>query len=272
MAELKAVKDPGPDKKAGKERPKSGVAFPYYGLNESIQVAHVMHHGNGGAADRAQLAALLNYKSTNSGTFLTRVAAARLFGLIEPGDGNRLRVTMRGRYIVAPISPAQQAAAKAEAFLAVDLFRRVFDMFNGSELPEEAGLKNLFENDFGVVKTRIVPTIRIMRESADEAGFFKLGGPRRMVMPTAGAGSAIVSPATKPDAPSDEPSPRYSGGGGGGGGGGGDLDGIDPAIVGLLKRLPPGGTTLTAARRQTLIDAFTATIKFLYPEPELGGE
>ena len=269
MAELKAVKDPGPDKKAGKERPKSGVAFPYYGLTESIEVAHAIHHGAGGAADRSQLAALLGYKSTNSGTFLTRVAAARLFGLIEPGDGNRIRVTNRGRAIVAPISPVQAAASKADAFLAVDLFRRVFDMFNGSELPEEAGLKNLFENDFGVVKTRIVPTIRIMKESADDAGFFKLGGLRRMVMPTAGSGAALASsPAPKTETPAEEPPPRY----GSGGGGGGDFGDIDPAIIGLLKRLPPGGTPLTTKRRQTLIDAFTATINFLYPEPDSGGE
>lgn len=56
--------------------------------------------------------------------------------------------------------------------------------------------------------------------------------------------------------------------GGNGGGGGGDDTGIDPAIVGLLKRLPKGGTPMTAKRRKALIDAFTNLVEFIYPDVE----
>src|SRR5207247_532850 len=88
MAEIQAVKDPVPDPKVGKQRPKSGVTFPYYNLAQSIEVAKVMYEQAGGVCDRSQLAAMLKYKGTNNGGFLSRVSAAKMFGLIEPtADG-----------------------------------------------------------------------------------------------------------------------------------------------------------------------------------------
>src|SRR6267143_312006 len=116
MAEIKAVKEPAPDPKAGKPKTKSGVSFPYYGLEKSVEVAEIMHQKAGGVCDRAQLAALLEYSGTDNGSFLTRVAAAKMFGLIEQ-DGTNLRVSVRGRAIVAPISEPQAERAKVDAFL-----------------------------------------------------------------------------------------------------------------------------------------------------------
>ncbi len=257
MAEIKAVKDPVPDPKAGKARPKSGASFPYYNLERSIEVAKVMHERAGGVCDRPQLAAFLGYKGTNNGGFLSRVAAAKMFGLIEQ-DGDNVKVSPRGQSVVAPISEAHAERAKAEAFLTVDLFKRVFDQFNGATLPAEAGLKNLLETQYSVVKDRVAPTVSILLQSAEQAGFFKAAGPGRMVKPVAATGAPLSSP---------EPAvvPRKNGGGGNGG----DVPPtIHPAIVGLLRELPAAGTPLTEKRRSALIGAFTAMVGFIYPEAE----
>jgi len=271
MSTVKAVKDPEPDPKQGKERAKSGVRFPYNDLAESIEVAKIIHEKAGGQCDLAQLAALLEYSGVGNGAFRMRVSAAKMFGLVEEADERKLKVSQRGQAIVAPISEPLANQAKVDAFMAVDLFKRVYDKFHGTSLPEQVGLKNLLITEYSVVADRVVPTVRILLESADQAGLFKATGTRtRMVLPL--ASSPTVPVPNPPIQSSQQEMPKVGGGNGGGGaGGGGDdtgLSGIDPAILGLLRRLPPGGTPLTAKRRKALIDAFTATVGFIYPDAD----
>lgn len=267
MSAVKAVKQTEPDPKVGKPRAKSGVSFPYWDLNSVVEVAKVMHERAGGVCDNVQLAGILGYSGVSNGSFRTRVSAAKMFGVIEDTDDRRLRVSARGRRIVAPITPADGSNARVEAFLAVDLFKRVFDRFHGTTLPENIGLRNLLQNEYQIVPDRIAPTVRILLDSAEQAGLFKTAGRSKMVMPLAGAGVS-APPAAPP--PAEPPTPPKHGGPGGGNGSGGGYDSgnIDPAILGLLQRLPPGGTPLTAKRRKALIDAFTATVGFIYPEAD----
>lgn len=268
MATVKAVKDPEADPKRGKPRATSGVRFPYNDLDEVIEVAKVVQDKAGGTCDLAQLATLLNYSGVSNGAFRTKVSAAKMFGLIEEADGQRVRVSARGRAIVAPISPETAARAKTEAFMAVDLFKKVFDRFNGSGLPEDIGLKNLLATEYQVVPDRITPTVRIMMDSADQAGLFKVAGNRsRMVMPFSGTVTPEKS-AGQPASTVTENQPAKPGGGGndGNGGGGDDGAGIDPAFLGMLRRLPPTGATLSTKRRESAINAFTAILELVYPD------
>jgi len=266
MAAVKAVKEPEADPKAGKARAQSGVRFPYFDLEKSVEVAKVMHEQGGGRCDLAQLATLLGYSGVGNGAFRVRVSAAKMFGVIEDADGEGLRVSARGQAIVAPISDAAAMRARVDAFMGVDLFKKVYDQFHGTSLPEEVGLRNLLQTRYRVVQDRIAPTIRIMLDSAEQAGLFKAAGNRtRMVLPLGTTAATTPPPATPPPA-AHEPPPR-GGNGGGGGGGGGDLD-IDPAILGLLKRLPPGGTPMSSKTRKSLIEAFTATVNFIYPDAD----
>ena len=266
MASVKAVKEPEADPKVGKPRAKSGVSFPYFDLTQSIEVAKAMHERAGGSCDLAQLATLLEYSGVKNGAFRMRVSAARMFGLIEPADEQRLRVSARGLAVVARISEAQAARAKLDAFLAVDLFKKVYEQYHGTSLPEAVGLKNLLQTEYQVVQDRIAPTIRIMLDSAEQAGLFAAAGNRsRMVMPL--AAPAAVSPAPPPAA-TPPAQPETTRKGGNGDGGGGDGFDIDPAILGLLQRLPLGGTPLSGKKRKALIDAFTATVNFIYPDAD----
>lgn len=277
MAEMKAVKDPAPDPKTGKPKPKSGVAIPYYDLNLSMDVARIIHEKGGGHCSREQLAPLLKYSGVKNGGFLTRVAAAKAFGLIEEG-GETIRLTDRARTILSPVRPEDAERARVDAFFAVDFFKTFYEKFSGQTLPQEAGLKNLLENTYSVVPGRIVPSLRVLMDSADQAGFFKMTGNRsRMVKPIftnqAGAdgGERVREEGQKPLA--DQPDHgadhhrRRAGGRDGDGSGGGGAD-IPPALAGLLKELPPVGTELTSKRRKALTAAFASAIDFLYPEPD----
>jgi hypothetical protein len=275
MPQVKVLPDAQLDPKAGQPKPRtSPIAFPYYDLDSSIEVAKVIHEKGGGSCDRAALATWLDYKGIYNGAFVTRVTSAKLFGVIEQ-VGNQLKITARGRAIVAQVTKATADRARREAFLAVPLFKKTFERFNGQTLPPDVGLKNLFASEFGVVSVRVGPTVRIMLDSAEQAGFFKVAGNRtRMVMPPLD-GAVYDDAELLSDSKSNErdagdesngKGTRF-GGGNGGGGNGQDGSGIHPAIYGLISALPePGG--LSKAKRDALIDAFTATIKFIYPDRE----
>ena len=282
MAEIKAVKEPTPDPKTGKPKPKSGVSVPYYDIDHSIIVAKTIHDQGGGACSREQLAPLLKYSGTNNGGFLTRISAAKMFGLVEESSDS-LRVTTRGQQIISPVIPTDVDRAKVEAFLSVDFFANFYERFKGNVLPQEAGLKNLLENTYSIVPGRVVPSLRVLLDSAEQAGFFRVAGNRsKMVMPIIPNQNADGQPPPGNSAQQNEQGGSGNGertqdegaqkGGrgkhaGGGGGGGGDSE-IPAALIGLLEKLPPLGTALPPKRRKALTDAFSHTIDFLYPDPE----
>lgn len=278
MPNLKAMPDAVPDPKLGSKRRISGMFCPYYTLDQSIEVAKVIHEKAGGSCDRAQLATLLNYNGVKNGAFLTRVTAAKIFGLISQ-HGDQLTVTDSAHKILHPVTPSQGERAKVDAFLTVGLFRKAFDEFNGINLPDEVGLKNLFLTKYQIVEERTGPSVRVMLDSAEQAGLFRAAGNRsKMVMPLTAASPVIA--AARDAAPSglngerseEHGVLRRGGSGGGGSSGGGEDDNIDPAILGLLRRLPPGGTALSAKRRKEFIDAIVAAVAYIYPDADTGSE
>lgn len=259
MEDITTVKDPPRDPKIGKQRPQSKTRFPYRNLSEGVTVARKIHDA-GGSCARDQLAALMGHKSTKSGSFVTRLGAAKMFGLVEKASDGKFRTTQRGKNIVAPVSPQRETKAKVDAFLAVELFRKVYRQHEGSGLPGEDGLRNLLGSDYGVIESRIRPTVRIMLDSAEYAGFFSTTGDRsRMVIPVAPSGddSQRVPQISDPK--------TGSSGGNGGEDGSGE---IEMALRGLLRSLPKAGTPMSAKRRDTLVSAFTGVIAYLYPDPE----
>jgi hypothetical protein len=250
----------------------SGLPSPYFDLEASIKVAEAIHSRGGGSCSADQLAAWLEYKSIKSGTYLTRVAAARQFGLIESSSG-RFSVTDRGMAIIAPVMPDDAVNAKADAFLSVPLFATLYEQFKGKQLPPESGLKNLLKSSpYTVLPDRVDPSVRTFYNSAAQAGYFSTTGDKSRLIrpgnsqpPTAMA-TATATPADQASAPAS-PShiaekPKFGGGGGDGTGG------VHSAIVGLLRELPPPGSPWSAQKKQRFLGAFQATIDFIYPEED----
>lgn len=255
---------------AAKPRAKSAIGYPYFDLESSIAVAKVIRERGGMSCEADQLAHWLDYKSTRSGTYLTRVAAAKQFGLIS-GNSDRFSVTDRALAIIAPVMPSDAARAKSDAFLAVGLFARVFNDFRGKMLPPAVGIANLFQNTYGIVPDRVPQAVRVFLSSAQQADYLAGSGDTQRLVPPATAATA-AQPDEKPDASAPEslstttPAPEKPKGGSSGGGDG--PTGIHTAIIGLLRDLPPPGTVWPTKAKARFMAAFKANIDHIYPEED----
>lgn len=246
----------------GRGRPRSGIAYPYYNLDQSINVARAVHDKGGGACTRDQLAHFLNYSTTKSGAYLTRIAAAKLFGLIEIRK-DQIAITDRAHAILAPVLPENEQAARVDAFLSIPLFEAIYSQFKGHKLPKAVGLKNLFKTKFNIVPDRVTPALNVMMDSAAQAGFFDVSGDSSKLIKPVPDNTEQSEPPDTTELTDLRPKPTT-----GGNGGNGPPPGIHTAIIGLLRDLPPPGTTWPIASKSRFMNAFRATIDFVYPEKD----
>jgi len=161
------------------KRQASEIAFPYIGLNEACLVAKTFHEKGTFAAEPEQLAAWLGHENARGGAFRTRVAAARIFGLVETSH-KTIEITELGRRICDPVSEKQ---ARAEAFLKVPLFDAVYQQHKGFTLPADVGLEQYMVS-IGVPDKQKTNARQVFRRSAEQAGFFE-HGKNRLVLPVA---------------------------------------------------------------------------------------
>lgn len=137
-----------------------------YDLTSAIEVAR-MADSAGGTIGPDMLAPALGYSGTNNGAYLSRVAGARLFGVVS-GRGARLDVTERGRQILAGVEPGA-SVARRDAFLAVPLFRAVAEAAatTGGILPGDVA--GWLVDEFGEVESKAQPVADQLIASAGQA-------------------------------------------------------------------------------------------------------
>ncbi len=221
----------------GGQRERSSIEFPYMGLDDAVEVAKAIHSTTGSAAcQQDQLAAALNLSTSSSG-FRVRLATAKMFGLIESERGAAsVRLTDLGHQIV---DPAQEASAKVDAFLAVPLYKKIYDDHRNKTLPPPAALER-YMGEIGVAKKQTDRARQTFDRSAQTAGFYGFGRDKLIMPPNAGG------------VPTKEEG-RPGGGGGGGGDGRDETPAeLDPVISALIKKLPRKGPWKAADRKAWL--------------------
>jgi len=171
--------------------------FVSYDLDSSVEVAEKLWaNKNDGSATADELAALLGYKSKSNGAFLTRLANARAFGLLD-GPSAALRVSPLARRILHPVYPADKKRALIEAFELVPLFSAFLSKYHGMTLPDETGMRNSLHQHFKIDQAKTAMVLARLLESADQAGLFEAAGSRtKLIRPTLPEGPATPPPAT----------------------------------------------------------------------------
>ena len=229
--------------------------YPFYDLDNCIEVARALHVRGGGTLTVDQLVPATGHKG-RSGSFLTKLASARLFGLITSSAGvGRVGITDRGNEIVAPTYPGtSDRQAKADAFLAVPLFGAVYRHFSNKQLPPKEGLENSLRRDFGVPQSQVAFAWRSLKSSAATAGFLEAtnGEFSRLVRPVIGQATGGQSKIRPSD---EEPTAlaRESG-----------AISAPRAVRGAVDMLPGEGSRITTAKLNGLVEAYRTALLMSY--------
>lgn len=227
------------------ERGRSAIQFPYADLNNAKRIAVAIHEKGGTTLSWQQLAAHLNV-AVRGGGFRLMAAAAKMFGLVTYAGQGNIQLTALGRKIA---DPPQEAAARVEAFLAVGLYKKLFEQFKDGPLP---GTNEALEAEMvrlGVAKKVADRARQIFQRSALQAGFFAYGQDRLVLPVTLPSGSASATPGTKDQ--------RKDQGGGGG-------DGRSALLQGLLDELPRERTEWGIDERLSWFELAAAVFERVY--------
>lgn len=243
---------PEPTEEAVKQRERSTIGFPYHPLSDGIAVAKAVHE-LGDRCGHDQLITPLGYSSVENGSYTLRLSGARHFGLISfSKDG--VTLTPGGHRIV---DAQQEERARADAFLAVALYRKLYEEYKGRSLPPtNIGLEAVLVG-YGVAAKQKDKARQVLQRSAEQAGFFYQGRDR-LVLPAV-ANQPLDT--TKPDTAQSEP-PRENGPRSGSGGGGGPK--LPTLIRGLIESLPPEGGSWKQEERDQWLKAVTLLVDMVY--------
>jgi hypothetical protein len=174
---------------------------------------------------------------------------ARSFGVLNYDRGD-VELTDLGIHI---LDPKHEKAACADAFLAVPLFKEMFDKLNGQLLPPVAAIERIAEN-LGVAPKQKDKARQVFMRSAKQAGYFDLDAERLTTPP-----NTKNKHGTSESKSFDEPKGKESGSGGSSGG-----DDYHPFIVGLLQKLPAPESEWTYEGRAKWLSTAANIFDLLY--------
>lgn len=255
VVSAKRLQKDGPTK-----RERSTIEFPYGDLGDALMVVRAIHSNAGTSCTTDQLAAYMKQSST-SGAFRTKTAAASIFGVTNNERG-AVTLTDCGRRIV---DPSQARQATAEAFLAVPLYKAIYEKYKGHTLPPAPALQREMAA-LGVATKSAEKARQAFDRSADQAGFFA-HGKERLVVPSGVSHKEASKVGAGRETAKPETTLRQNGTDGGTGGGGGGA-GYHPFIQGLLQKLPEPETEWSDEARAAWIDAAVKIFNLMYK----GGE
>ena len=192
--------------------------------------------------------------SAGSGNFVLKVATARMFELVN---------YIGGKYELSPLGfnildAGRQSSARAEAFLNVPLYKRVYDEFKGRQLPPRPqGLENAFVK-FGVAPKQRSTARLVFDKSATQAGFFP-SGPERLIEPILGSATSASENGEVEEAEvvvSERGPVKFAPNK--------SSAILNPFIQGLLDTLPAPETNWTIEGRATWLQAAAKIFELIY--------
>jgi hypothetical protein len=229
-----------------KKRFRSEIEFPYSDLESAVELAQTINDKAGSSADNEELAVWMG-QTASGGTFRTRLGAAKMFGLIETGQG-RATLTPLGRDVLN--TSGKSHASRVTAFLNVELFRVMYDQYKGAALPPPPAIERQV-TELGVSPKQKERARQTFMKSAQYAGFID-ASTGRFVKPGVASSETIR----------EEKPPREKGGNDGDGTG---LN-LDPLLIELLKKIPEAGSGWPEAQRVRWFRTFAMNVSQIYDD------
>lgn len=226
---------------ATEERGRSTVDFPYFDLDSGVEVARAVREIGFTSCDPASLAAKLSM-APDGGGFRMRLLASKTFGLLNYGRaaGGAVELTEIGQLVA---SEESERRGRLDAFMAIPLYKALFERLKGQILPPGPAIERLMEQ-MGVAPKQKDKARQVFLRSAKQAGLFELSSDR-MTMPP----SLNTVPPAAPQALAQSPTPHL------GSNDGGNTK-LHPFIQGLIEKLPaPDSEWELSARAKWLVTA-----------------
>jgi hypothetical protein len=244
-----AVKEePEIDENQDDKRERSTVEFPYLDLDAAVEVAQAVHQVGGSSCGWDQLAAQMGQSATGGG-FRMRVMTAKTFGFVTYGQGT-VTLTELGKRLN---DPQQEKAAKADSFLKVELYNKIYEQFKNGILPPADALENEIVK-MGVAPKQKGKARQAFQRSANSAGYF-WSGPNRLVRPKA---STAPAPAIEPELEPDKKKKKQDE----------DQGRRHPLIEGLLKELPEPQAEWNSEDRKKWLEMASTIFNVIYKDSD----
>ncbi len=145
-----AFKKPAPAAKKTANPPKVKYPFPRTTLEKALQIPYAIkeHHG-GNPWEPEEIRKAVGTGQGN--VWFYHTAASRDYGLTQ-GTRETAKVSLEelGREIVYAPNQETENTLKKQAFLRIDIFKKVLEFYKGSSLPEMKYLGNTLTKEFGL--------------------------------------------------------------------------------------------------------------------------
>ncbi|WP_216642222.1 hypothetical protein [Pseudomonas frederiksbergensis] len=124
--------------------------FPQYSIEESRKIIDVIKEFNAGNPwSPTEVAGALGMGKGSKFFYLT--ASSRDYGLtVGTRESAKIEIGDIGRKFAYPKNQEEEYQAILDAFLNIEIFRKVFEYYQGENLPEIQYLKNTLKTEFGV--------------------------------------------------------------------------------------------------------------------------
>lgn len=172
--------------------------FPAVTLEEALRIPTAIKLNNGGnpwAPD--QVGQAIGIKS-NRTEFFYRAGGSVAYGLTVGGwKADRIELSPLGREVLYAGNAQLEHAKKVEAFLNIEVFKKVLEYYKGSDLPEMKYLGNTLESDFGLPPEQHEDFSKLFKANCEflkiQSGF-QVGSSNGVSASSGGNGSSSPSP------------------------------------------------------------------------------
>jgi hypothetical protein len=158
-------------KQAGKPaKAKVKWPFPRATLEKALQIPYALKDKNGGNPwEPEEVRKAVGMGQGNAWFYLT--AASRSYGLTSGSrETPKIALEELGREIVYAPNPEVEFTLKKQAFLNIDIFKRVLEYYKGSNLPEMKYLGNRLTKEFGLDQETHDEFAKVFRENCQYLG------------------------------------------------------------------------------------------------------
>ncbi len=191
------------------KKPRVRWSFPRTTLEEAIKIAYAIKEHNGGNPWEPEEIRKAIGAGTGGNAYFYLTAASRDHGLTTgTNTAEKIALTDLGRNIVYAPGSEEEKVLKVQAFLNIDLFKRVLEYYKGSNLPEMKYLGNTLQREFDLAPETHEEFSRTFRENCQYLGITSgipaveadgavqasgPGAPNTVTLAEAGGGSKLTA-------------------------------------------------------------------------------